>query len=299
MSDPTSSSPKLWTSEISDFANECENLTLKGFGTYKIKEIDAIDSALKNGYNFLDTAELYKNELLVAEAIRNNSATNPEKGHERFLPDGTPLYVSTKISFNAIKKQKIEKSFYKRLAIFEGIKLNIILLHQPSDDCKRDWDILCELYSQNRDKVEYIGVSNYKLEHLMELKDCPIQPFCNQFELNPFYLQKDVVDYCRDSNVKIISHTTLTQGLRLDEPKLVEISRKYQVSVARLLLRWAHQHNYITIPKTCILEELLDNLELGFEIRHEDIKILNDMNEDYCLIKLPYIKPKPTPIGVN
>lgn len=258
----------------SNFARDCKDLTLKGFGTYKIKDIESIDQAIKNGYNFLDTAELYKNEKIVAEAIRNNNRHND-------------IYLSTKISFNAIKYQKIEKSFYKRLAIFEGIKLNLILLHQPSKDCKRDWEILCDLYSKNRDKVEYIGVSNYSVKHLKELKDCPIQPFCNQFELNPFYIQESVINYCKNNEINIISHTTLTQGLRLKEPKLVEISKKYQVSVARLLLRWARQNNFITIPKTCVLKELLDNLELSFEIKSDDIKILNSMNENYCLIEIP------------
>ena len=262
---------------MATFNDDFQDLKLRGFGTYKIREFEPIESAIRNGYNFIDTAELYKNETLVAEAIRESKL---------------PIYVSTKISFKAIRSGKIKKSFMKRLEIFEGIKLNLILLHQPSDDCKRDWEILCELYEQNREFVEHIGVSNYGIQHLEQLKNCEIQPFCNQIELNPFYNQKKLIDHCNHLGIRIISHTTLTQGLRLSETKLIKLSSKYRVSTARILLKWAKQNGWLTIPKTDILEELQENLQLDFKLSEKDLKLLNNMNEDYQLIKIPQIKVK-------
>src|SRR4051812_48521541 len=132
---------------------------IKGFGTYQIKDKSIINAAVENGYNFLDSAELYKNEDIVASVIRDH----PDK----------QIFVSTKISYIAIEKGHIEKSFYERLEKFKGIKINLILLHKPSNDCRKDWQILCDLYAKHRDKIDYIGVSNYDLSHLEQLKDMP------------------------------------------------------------------------------------------------------------------------------
>jgi diketogulonate reductase-like aldo/keto reductase len=240
--------------------------SLKGFGTYKIKDKSIIELAIKNGYNFLDTAELYKNESIISEVINNS------------------ILISTKISYKSIMTNKIEESFYARLNIFK--KLFIILLHHPSDDCKRDWDILSELYLKNRDKVMHIGVSNYRIKHLKQIENCKIKPFCNQFELNPFCNQKEIIDYCKNNEIIIVSHTTLTQGSRLNDCVLIKLSTKYNVSAARLLLKWAKQNGFIVIPKASTDEHMKENLDLDFMISDQDMNSLNNMNEDHHLIKL-------------
>jgi diketogulonate reductase-like aldo/keto reductase len=250
------------------------NGLIKGFGTYEIKDPVIIDNAIKNGYNFFDCAELYRNEKIIVDAVKNN----PDK----------QLFISTKISYIAIEKQKIEQSFYKRLEMFNGLKINLLLLHKPSDNCKRDWDLLCELWSKHRDRIDYIGVSNYDLKHLEQIKDCPIQPFCNQVELSPFFHRTQLVEYCKNNNIIVIGHTTLTRCLKFDNPTLVYMANKYNTKVPKILLKWAKQNGYITIPRTSRLDHLLENLnDLNIHISQEDMNILNhDLNENYFLTKV-------------
>jgi diketogulonate reductase-like aldo/keto reductase len=255
------------------FAEYLRHGLVKGYGTYQIKEKDILDSAVKNGYNFFDTAQLYKNEKLVVDVIRSH----PDK----------QIFVSTKISYIDIEKGKIEKSFYERLQIFDGIKINLLLLHKPSDNCKRDWSILCELYSKHRDKIDYIGVSNYDLKHLNQLSGM-LRPFVNQFELNPFNIRLDLVNYCRSNEIVIVSHTTLTRKCKFDSIVLVSLATKYQSSVAKLLLKWAIQNGYITIPRSSRLDHLIENIqESHFDISSEDMEVLNgDLNEGFFLTKI-------------
>lgn len=248
---------------------------LRGYGTYQIKDKNIIQTAVDNGYNFFDTAELYKNEDIVIDVIKNN----PDK----------KLFVSTKISYIAIEKGQIEKSFYERLEKFKDLKINLLLLHKPSDNCKRDWDVLLNLYIKYKDKIDYIGVSNYDIRHLEQL-DSIHKPLVNQFEVSPFNICSDLVEYCKSNNIYIISHTTLTRTIKFDNNILQYIANKYKVSVSKILLKWAFQNGYITIPRTTKEKHLIDNIEIySFNISLYDMHILNkNLDEKFTLTKIRY-----------
>lgn len=254
------------------FADYLKRGLIKGYGTYQIKDTNILEEAVKNGYNFFDSAELYRNEKLVINTIKNN----PDK----------QLFVSTKISYIAIEKGQIEKSFNERLKMFEGIKINLLLLHKPSDDCKRDWTILCELYEKHRDHIDHIGVSNYDIKHLEQIKDMPV-PFVNQFELSPFNTKTELVDYCRSKGINIVSHTTLTRCMKIDNPILNMLANKYQTSVIKVLLMWGIQNRYIVIPRTSKLDHLLENIkDSPFNFSEEDMVTLNKLDEGFCITKI-------------
>lgn len=259
------------------FAEYLKRGLVRGYGTYQIKDQAILESAVQSGYNFFDTAQLYKNERIVADVIRSH----PDK----------QLFVSTKISYIDIENGEIEKSFYERLKIFEGIKINLLLLHKPSSDCRKDWTILCELYSRFKDRIDYIGVSNYDLKHLKQIDGMP-RPFVNQFELNPFNVRMDLVEYCKINGIVIVSHTTLTRTVKFDSVVLVTLASKYQTNVAKLLLRWAIQNGYVTIPRSSKLDHLVENLSAmsdSLYISVEDMKTLNsDLNEGFFLTKVMY-----------
>jgi diketogulonate reductase-like aldo/keto reductase len=257
------------------FAHYLKNGLIKGFGTYQIHDRYILEAAVQNGYNFFDSAESYRNEDLVIDVIKRH----PE--HQ--------LFVSTKISYIAIEKDQIEKSFNERLEKFKGLKINLLLLHKPSDNCHRDWSILYELYSKHRDKIDHIGVSNYDLKHLEQIKDLPI-PFVNQFENNPFNVRSKLIEYCKQNDIVIISHTTLTRGYKLNNIQLLELANKYNTSVVKILLKWSIQNGYITIPRTSRLDHLIENTQdIEFVISGVDMKILNnDLNEGFFLTKVLY-----------
>ena len=243
-----------------------------GFGTYRVTDINVIISAISNGYQHFDVAELYKNEDIVRSAI------------DKF-PD-KKIYITTKISKKAIFNNKIEESFYERLSKFKYI--DILLLHTPSINCKRDWDILVSLYIKNKDKIRYIGVSNYNVEHLEQILASSIQPYCNQIEITPFYIRKELVKYCRDNNILIISHTSLTRAERLDNHVLIDMSKKYNISTAKLLLKWAIQNNYYVIPKANSNEHQLENIfsNCKITINQGDMFKLDELNDNFHITKV-------------
>jgi diketogulonate reductase-like aldo/keto reductase len=242
-----------------------------GFGTYRVHDQQVFENAIINGYNAFDTGQLYKNEQLVKNAIDKCSG-------------GKKIYITTKISKKSMLKGMIEESFYERLGIFGYIDL--VLLHHPSDNCLKDWTILSELYLKNRDKVGNIGVSNYDINHMEQIKNCEIRPYCNQIELSPFYTRIDLVKYLRENDVRIVSHTTLTRSEKFDNETLIKIADKYKTSVASVLLSWALFHNYTIIPRTICDIQMVENLTNNVLLDESDIDVLDELNENFFITRV-------------
>lgn len=56
---------------------------------------------------------------------------------------------------------------------------------------------------------------------------------------------------------------------------------RYGRSPAQIMLRWAIQHNFITIPKSISPRRIRENADVfSFTISHEDMALLNAKHED-------------------
>jgi len=245
------------------------SLPIIGFGTYRIKTIEPILNAIKIGYRHFDTAELYHNEHLVKQVIN--------KYYDK-------IYVTTKISKKSIFNNHIEKSFYERINIFGYI--DVLLLHVPSKDCKKDWQTLVELYKKNKNRIGHIGVSNYDIQDLDQIKDSEIKPEYNQIELSPFFVRQDLVHYCQTNNIKIIAHTSLTNATKLNDYNLQIMANKYTISSAELLLSWAIKKGFHIIPKSENIIHMKQNLNIKNNISDDDVNELDTYDEKYHLIKI-------------
>lgn len=65
----------------------------------------------------------------------------------------------------------------------------------------------------------------------------------------------------------------------LEVPKLLELSNKYEKSVAQVILRWAIQKGFVVIPKSVNNERIIENLSVfDFYLTEND---MNDIFETY------------------
>ena len=59
-----------------------------------------------------------------------------------------------------------------------------------------------------------------------------------------------------------------------------ELARKYQVSQAQILLRWALQEGYAVLPKSVNSQRIKQNIDLfNFSISDEDMVLMNKLNK--------------------
>ncbi|MNF09691.1 Glyoxal reductase [compost metagenome] len=68
-----------------------------------------------------------------------------------------------------------------------------------------------------------------------------------------------------------------------------EIANKYQVNIPQLIIRWLLQQEIVCIPKSEKPERIIENANVfHFEISEEDMKRIDNMNEDFHCTWNPY-----------
>ena len=250
------------------------NIPLVGMGVFKIDSEDMmkeiIENAIDCGYRLFDTAQMYKNEKSLGNALQAVSINREE------------LFLISKVDNGNQWYEQTIKSFYETLNDLQTDYLDAFLIHWPGQNKERilsTWKALEELYEKG--KVRSIGVCNFEVSQLQFLlANCRIPPMINQIEHTPFLHNQELLDYCRKNNIQIMAWGPLLRG-NLEDPKLQKIADKYDWSVAKLLLRWNVQQNIIPIPKSKNKGRMQSNIDIfSFSIDEEDMKILNHLNKN-------------------
>ncbi|OLD78029.1 glyoxal reductase [archaeon 13_1_20CM_52_20] len=212
----------------------------------------AVEYALKIGYRHIDTARIYNNESDVGTALRNGEVRRLEATCDASL---------------------------KRL----GLKyLDLYLIHWPVPEIRNEsWRALAQLLKDG--KCRSIGVSNYTIQHLTELlEDAEVVPMVNQVEFSPFLYQKQLLEYCEKNKIQLEAYSPLTQGQKLNDPRIQQIAKKHNKTPAQVLIRWSLQHNLVTIPKSVREERIKENSQVfDYNLTTEDMRILDSLDESF------------------
>lgn len=150
-----------------------------GFGVYASSECaTSCLTALRTGYRHIDTAQVYNNESSVGAAVQQSG-----------LPRNS-LFITTKIlhphgSVDASYQSALDS--VKRIEGEDGsAAVDLFLVHQSSvgsEMRKELWLALERLYLAG--KTKSIGVSNYGIGHIDEMKEYATiwPPHVNQLEV--------------------------------------------------------------------------------------------------------------------
>lgn len=239
-----------------------------GLGTYLMVDSKSIYNsvicALQNGYRHIDTAEYYKNEEIIGNAIKDFLAENPEVKRE-------DLFITSKI-WNDNHEYELTKDALR--GILTRLKLDYLdlcLIHWPTKQSFECWRALEEFYEYG--KVRAIGVSNFNNSQLKDfLKKIKIKPAINQIETHPGFNQKNTIDFCYENNIAVTSWRTMLGGRADEIPLLQELANKYNVTTSHIALRWAWQLGQVVIPKSTNPERIISNPDIGgFELTEEEM----------------------------
>jgi diketogulonate reductase-like aldo/keto reductase len=151
------------------------------------------------------------------------------------------------------------------------------------------WKKLTGLLNEKKTRVKALGVSNFEIEHIEEIKKGKLPlPSVNQIEFSPFLYRKNLLDYCKKHGIIVEAYSPLTRGKRLSDPRIETIAKKHEKTPAQILLRWALQHNTVIIPKSSNPEHIKENSEIfDFALSKEDMNILDSFGGAYYSIINP------------
>lgn len=248
-----------------------------GLGVFKVEEgpelVNAVKSAIKNGYRSVDTAAIYGNEVGVGKGIQEGLK---EVGIAR-----EDLFVTSKVWNSDLGYDATIAAFEQSLEKLGLEYLDLYLIHWPVEGKFKDaWRALETLYKDGR--VKAIGVSNFHIHHLEELmQDAEIKPMINQVEYHPRLSQKELQAFCRKNGIQLEAWSPLMQGQLLDNEVLQEIANTHHKSVAQIILRWDLQNGVVTIPKSTKEHRIIENANIfDFELTTEEMERIHELNEN-------------------
>ena len=245
-----------------------------GFGTFRLKEEveDVVINAIEVGYKMIDTAASYLNEEYVGNAIKKTKV------------DRKDLFITGKLWNDSREFEKIVEACKETLKKLNVDYLDLYLVHWPASPVlypnwkeinANVWKALEYLYEEGL--VKSIGVSNFKKSQLEELmKVAKIKPMVNQIEFHIGFMQEETLKYCQENDILVEAWSPCGGGKLLKKEIIKEMAEKYNVSPAKLCLRWCVEHGVIPITKSTNIDRMKDNFNLyDFKISKEDMNILD------------------------
>lgn len=227
--------------------------------------VNAVATAIADGYRLIDTARAYKNETQVGEGIRKSGISREQ------------IFVTTKLWLTDYGHEAALRGFDESLAKLGLDYLDLYLLHWPT----KNFDATVESYQAAEKllaagRVRAIGVCNHTAQHLDALiARTDVVPAVNQVELHPYFAQKDLRQ--KNAALGIVTEawspiggvkrywpgaSTPGNGDPLADSVITEIGRAHGKTAAQVILRWHFQNGVVAIPKSVKAARIAENFDI-------------------------------------
>ncbi|XP_066150154.1 aldo-keto reductase family 1 member B1-like [Euwallacea fornicatus] len=281
-----------------------------GLGTWKSQpgQVEqAVKDAIDIGYRHIDCAYAYRNEKEVGVALKAKFGDGTVKRED--------IWVTGKIWNTFHRADLVEKNVKISLADLGLEYLDLALIHWPfaykeeqdlfpkdeagnilfSDvDYLETWKALEELHKKGL--VKTIGLSNFNKAQITRiLENATIPPSVLQIECHPYLNQKKLIDFAKSKGIAVTAYSPLGSPDRpwakagdpqlMEDPKVVELAKKYGKTPAQILLRYQIERGVIVIPKSVTKSRIQQNLEIfDFKLAPADIAHIDsfDCNGRFC-----------------
>jgi diketogulonate reductase-like aldo/keto reductase len=253
--------------------NNGVEMPLLGFGVFQVPDATecerSVIAAIQTGYRLLDTAASYMNEEAVGKAIKHGGVPREE------------LFITTKLWIQDTGYENTKKAFERSLKKLQLDYLDLYLIHQPYNDVHGSWRAMEELNREG--KTRAIGVSNFHPDRVMDIISFhEIVPAVNQIETHPFHQQTEEQKFLLENGIQHESWGPFAEGKNdlFNNEVLAAIGRKYNKSIAQVVLRWLTQRGVVAIPKSVRKERMEENFNVfDFQLIDEDMHLIQTLDQ--------------------
>ncbi|MGA2584551.1 MAG: aldo/keto reductase [Tepidisphaeraceae bacterium] len=253
-----------------------------GFGTLipdPIATRNATKAALEAGFRLLDTAERYRTEREVGEAIQDVFKGGKIKRED--------VFVVTKLWNTNHRPERVKPAFEASLKRLQLDFLDLYLIHtpfafQPGDEQDpRDangnviydrgvtlldtWKAMEDLVSGGKCKA--IGLSDVSLEQVKQIVEAArIKPAVVHVESHPYLPQWDLLNYCKSNGIALQAFAALghsSEPKLLEDPVIVAIAQRVKKTPAQVLLAWAIQRGTALLTTSKTPSRIQENFQVS------------------------------------
>ncbi|MEW8967887.1 aldo/keto reductase [Exiguobacterium alkaliphilum] len=245
-----------------------------GLGTVYLRGepgVDAITSAIRNGYRLIDSAIRYDNEGAVGEAVRQSGIPREQ------------LFLTSKLRAQYFDYddalEMIRESLYRANLDY----WDLFLLHWPNpkqDKYVEAWRALIQ--AKENGWIRSIGVSNFMPEHLDRLiEETGETPVINQIELHPYFSQVEQRQADKERGIITEAWSPLSRARTvIHDETITELARQKGKTVSQVILRWHVQLGVIPLPRSSSELHQKENLDVfNFELTEGEMKTLNALTK--------------------
>ena len=226
---------------------------------------DNVAFALTHGYELIDTANRYGNEVEVGRGLRKSGLKRENYFLETKL--GPTLYENETAIDGALQRLGVDY-------------IDLMILHHPVNNYLHAYGMLEKACKAG--KLRAIGLSNFPVEKLQEvLGNCEIPPMVMQVEAHPYYPAEGVRSFCEEHRIQLQCWYPLGHGSRqlLQDPVILEIAQVHGKSPAQVVLRWHIQMGFCPVPGSKSHAHIQENGEIfDFALTPEDMVRIAGIN---------------------
>ena len=265
-----------------------------GFGTLipdPVATKNATKAALEAGFRVIDTAERYRTEREVGEAMQEVFKAGKIKRED--------VFVITKLWNTNHRPKRVKPACEASLKKLQLDFVDLYLIHtpfafQPGDEQDpRDangnviydqgvtlldtWRALEGLVSEGKCKA--IGLSDVSLVQVQDIvKVARIKPAVVHVESHPYLPEWDLLNYCREQGIVLQAFAALghsSQPNLLEDPVITAIAQRVKKTPAQVLLAWAIQRGTAPLTTSKTPSRILENFDVS-AIPEDDVREISD-----------------------
>ena len=265
-----------------------------GFGTLisdPVATRNATKAALEAGFRLLDTAERYRTEREVGEAMQ-------EVFKERKIKRGD-VFIVTKLWNTNHRPERVKPAFDASLKKLQLDYIDLYLIHTPfafqpgEEQDPRDangnviydrrvtlvdtWRAMEGLVSEGKCKA--IGLSDVSLAQVQDIvKAARIKPAVVHVESHPYLPEWDLLNYCKEQGIVMQAFAALghsSEPSLLKDPVITAIARRVNKTPAQVLLAWAIQRGTAPLTTSKTPSRIQENFQVS-ALPEEAIREISD-----------------------
>jgi diketogulonate reductase-like aldo/keto reductase len=262
--------------------NGSDTIPALGFGTLipdSLATRIATRAALEAGFRVIDTAERYRTEREVGEAMQAVFEGGKIKRED--------IFVITKLWNTNHRPERVKPACEASLRKLQLDFVNLYLIHTPfafepgDEQDPRDangnviydkgvtlldtWKALEGLVDEGKCKA--IGLSDVSLDQVKEIfEEARIKPAIVHVESHPYLPQWDLLDYCRKNGIVMQAFAPLghsSEPSLLADPVIVAIARRVNKTPAQVLLAWGIQRGTALLTTSKTPSRIKENFDVS------------------------------------